>query len=118
MSLHMDSYLPRRTSLRGYRAKLTWTRSILPDSTESVKTAITAWPWRSWMLYRGLTDCVLVHVAEGTSVIYTRYVRGRMGFPNWLSPRGSSACASRLTKGNSRTAALAGVVALPVLTGL
>lgn len=52
------------------------------------------------MFYRGLADCVLVDAAEGTSVIYTH-----------------SASAGRLTEGNSRTAALVGVVALPVLTG-
>ncbi|KAI6011069.1 hypothetical protein EDC04DRAFT_2580766 [Pisolithus marmoratus] len=74
---------------------------------EFVKTAIKTWPWRSWMLYTGLVGCVLVHAAEGASVIYTRYIRGRVGVPTLLSLRG-----------NKKNAVVAGVAALPVLTGL
>ncbi|KAI6143923.1 hypothetical protein BKA82DRAFT_4395387 [Pisolithus tinctorius] len=47
---------------------------------EFVKTAIKTWPWRSWILYTGIVGCVLVHAAQGASVIYARYIRGRVGF--------------------------------------
>ncbi|KIO05597.1 hypothetical protein M404DRAFT_999729 [Pisolithus tinctorius Marx 270] len=87
---------------------------------EFVKTAIKTWPWRSWILYTGIVGCVLVHAAQGASVIYARYIRGRcgcVGLPNRPSLRSSSGNALGLARGNRKTAALAGVAALPVLTG-
>ncbi|KAI6140418.1 hypothetical protein BKA82DRAFT_487987 [Pisolithus tinctorius] len=85
---------------------------------EFVKTAIKTWPWRSWILYTGIVGCVLVHAAQGASVIYARYIRGRVGLRSRTSPRSSSGNALGLARGNRRTAALAGVAAFPVLTGL
>ncbi|KAI6097957.1 hypothetical protein EDD16DRAFT_1889479 [Pisolithus croceorrhizus] len=82
---------------------------------EFVKTAIKTWPWRSWILYTGLVGSVLVHAAEGASIIYTRYIRGRVALPSRPSPRGSD---RGLTRGNRRTVVIAGVTALLVLTGL
>ncbi|KIK24455.1 hypothetical protein PISMIDRAFT_98503 [Pisolithus microcarpus 441] len=82
---------------------------------EFVKTAIKTWPLRSWVLYTGLVGCVLVHAAEGASILYTRYIKGRVGLPSRPSPRGSD---RGLIRSNRRTAVVAGVAALPVLTGL
>ncbi|KAI6107023.1 hypothetical protein EDD16DRAFT_1475700 [Pisolithus croceorrhizus] len=82
---------------------------------EFVKTAIKTWPWRNWILYTGLVGSVLVHAAEGASIIYMRYIRGRVALPSQPSPRGSD---RGLTRGNRRTIVIAGVAALLVLTGL
>lgn len=82
---------------------------------EFVKTAVKTWPLRSWVLYTGLVGCVLVHAAEGASILYTRYIKGRVGLPSRPSPRGSD---RGLIRSNRRTAVVAGVAALPVLTGL
>ncbi|KAI6150211.1 hypothetical protein EDD17DRAFT_1491945 [Pisolithus thermaeus] len=82
---------------------------------EFVKTAIKTWPWRNWILYTGLVGSVLVHAVEGASIIYMRYIRGRVALPSQPSPRGSD---RGLTRGNRRTIVIAGVAALLVLTGL
>ncbi|KAI6004914.1 hypothetical protein EDD15DRAFT_2359828 [Pisolithus albus] len=82
---------------------------------EFVKTAIKTWPLRSWVLYTGLVGCVLVHAAEGASILYTRYIKGRVALPSWPSARGSD---RGLIRSNRRTAVIASVAALPVLTGL
>ncbi|KAI6143980.1 hypothetical protein BKA82DRAFT_4179250 [Pisolithus tinctorius] len=71
---------------------------------EFVKTAIKTWPWRSWILYTGIVGCVLVHAAQGASVIYARYIRGRVGLRSRPSPRRSSGNALGLARGNKKAA--------------
>ncbi|KAI6124026.1 hypothetical protein EDD16DRAFT_1517700 [Pisolithus croceorrhizus] len=69
-----------------------------------------------WMLYMGLAGSPLVHAAEGASIVYMRYIRGRVAaLPSQPSPRGSD---RGLTRGSRRTIVIAGIAALLVLTGL
>ncbi|KAI6140426.1 hypothetical protein BKA82DRAFT_4213569 [Pisolithus tinctorius] len=65
------------------------------------------------MLYTALVGCVLVHTAEGASVIHARYIKGRVGL---FSPRRKSGSDGGLTGGNRRTVVTAGVPALLTLT--
>jgi len=46
---------------------------------ELVKAGLTEWPWRSWILYGGLTLCVAWHAAEGSKVIWNLYLRDAFG---------------------------------------
>lgn len=59
-----------------------------------------------------------MHAMEGASVIHAGYLRGRVGLSSWLSLRGGSGSDGGIGKGNGRADIMAGLAALPVLTGL
>ncbi|KAH9948133.1 hypothetical protein B0H21DRAFT_690632 [Amylocystis lapponica] len=67
---------------------------------EYVKFALHAWPWRSWLVYVGLTACVAFHAVEGMNVILNTYARGTVK----SSVRGRAVAAASMV--------------LPVITGL
>ncbi|KAL4246149.1 hypothetical protein ABKN59_009336 [Abortiporus biennis] len=46
---------------------------------EFAKVAVETWPWRSWLLYGGLTLGVAWHMAEGANIIYTTWFKGKGG---------------------------------------
>ncbi|KAF8555457.1 hypothetical protein OG21DRAFT_1483897 [Imleria badia] len=66
---------------------------------EFVKTGLSRFPWRSWVLYTGLVASVVVHAVEGINILRT----------TWL---GATRLSSRTRK------LIAGAAALPVMLGL
>ncbi|KAG8217105.1 hypothetical protein J3R82DRAFT_5135 [Butyriboletus roseoflavus] len=65
---------------------------------EFVKTGLSRFPWRSWVLYSGLVVSVLVHAVEGANIIRASWVGTRL---------------------SSRTRrVIAGAVSVPVMLGL
>ncbi|KAK7688836.1 hypothetical protein QCA50_007525 [Cerrena zonata] len=46
---------------------------------EFVKVGLQTWPWRSWLLYIGLTTCVAWHAAAGANIIWSTWLRPYLG---------------------------------------
>jgi len=43
---------------------------------EFVKVGLHKWPWMSGVLYAGLVGSIAVHMTDGISVIYNKWLRG------------------------------------------
>lgn len=74
---------------------------------EFVKIGLQNWPWRTWGLYAALVGCVLLHVVDGTNIIWNTNT--------WL--KNTLGRMKRETRRRRQLLAI-GIVGLPVLSGI
>ncbi|RDB24155.1 hypothetical protein Hypma_008613 [Hypsizygus marmoreus] len=81
---------------------------------EFVKVGLTNWPVTSWVLYTGLVGSVALHMVDGTTIIWNKWIGDTGAAAPSRNPSGSSF----RTRRQAKLVAVGLGLVLPVLSGL